>query len=61
MTENQPTCNGCDDEIPDETTFVRVSGGVVHHGEPQSDAGGGLFHPSCAAEYIEETWGDDGR
>lgn len=51
-----PTCslNSCGEEIEDEEPFVQLGGGTVHHGEPQSDAGGGIFHPECGKEYIEE-------
>jgi secreted trypsin-like serine protease len=56
----QPDCDyeDCTNEIEDEKTFVSVSGGTVHHSEPQGDAGGGMFHPTCAIEYIEENYRD---
>jgi len=56
----QPTCDyeGCNTEIEDEETFVTVSGGTVHHSEPQGDAGGGMFHPDCAVKYISEIYSE---
>lgn len=55
--ETAPECDECGDRIEDETDFVNVSGGTVHRSEPQTDAGGGMFHPSCAVTYIERTYG----
>lgn len=55
-----PTCtlDSCGEEISDEETFVNISGGTVHRGEPQGDAGGGIFHPECAVAYIESNYQD---
>lgn len=52
---DNPSCTleSCGEEIEDESNFIELSGGVVHRGEPQGDAGGGIFHPKCAEEYIE--------
>lgn len=58
MNMHQPECAECGDEIEDETTFVDVSGGTVHHSEPQNDAGGGKFHPECAVEYIQRVYAE---
>lgn len=53
-----PTCSykSCGEQIEDETTFIELGGGTVHHGEAQNDAGGGIFHPECAKSYIQEIY-----
>lgn len=57
---NNPVCSyeECGKEIADEETFIELGGGTVHHGEPQSDAGGGIFHTDCAKAYIQKIYID---
>lgn len=46
--------NECDEVIENGGRFVRLSGGTVKQEELSDDAGGGLFHPECAIEYINQ-------
>lgn len=53
---NQPKCSYCKKDIDNGCTFINLGGGTVNHTEPQSDAGGGIFHSRCAIDYIKENY-----
>lgn len=50
----KPKCQRCSEDLEDGETAVRLSDVHIRGNEIQGGAGGGVYHPECAIEWIEE-------